>query len=116
MAHVERTPAGHQPAVTPTPPRSNPALHGELSRRGLRCELIGHGVVPRLRVYPRGDTGGTEEFDNNIVAVPLGGGWFYCWPWAEPIGPVTAPGRQPRPSSPTWASAARTARKPASCH
>ena len=66
-------------------------LRGELSGRGVRCELIDYGIVPRLRFYEPGDTGGAADFDNNIVAVPLGGGWFYCWPWAEPIGPVTRP-------------------------
>jgi hypothetical protein len=67
------------------------ALRGELTGRGMRCELADHGITPRLRVYPPGETGSGEEFDNNIVAVPFGGGWFYCWPWAEPIGPVTRP-------------------------
>jgi hypothetical protein len=68
-------------------------LRDELSGRGVRCELIGGGIVPRLRVYEPGENSGAAEFDNNVVAVPLGGVWFYCWPWAEPIGPVTRPGQ-----------------------
>jgi hypothetical protein len=64
------------------------ALRGELTRRGVRCELDDRGIWPRLRVYCPGETAGAE-FDNNVVAAPVSDRWHYWWPSATPIGPVT---------------------------
>jgi hypothetical protein len=63
-------------------------LRDELAGRGVRCALEAQGVWPRLRIYCAGE-GASAEFDNNVVAAPLAGQWFYFWPWAEPVGPVT---------------------------
>ena len=62
-------------------------LRDELAGRGVRCALEARGVWPRLRIYCPGE-GASAEFDNNVVAAPLAGQWFYFWPWAEPVGPV----------------------------
>ena len=64
------------------------ALRDELARQGVRCALDDHGVWPRLRIYCPGE-GASAEFDNNVVAAPIAGRWFFFWPWAEPIGSVT---------------------------
>lgn len=68
------------------------ALRDELTRRGVRCELEDRGVWPRLRIYcPR--EGVCADFDNNVVAAPIAGRWFFFWPGAEPIGSVTRLGQ-----------------------
>jgi hypothetical protein len=64
------------------------SLRDELARHGVRCALDDRGVWPRLRIYCPGE-GATAEFDNNVVAAPIVGRWFFFWPGAEPIGPVT---------------------------
>jgi hypothetical protein len=61
------------------------ALRNELAGRGVRCELEARGVWPRLRIYCPGEGAGAE-FDNNVVAAPVAGRWFFFWPGAEPIG------------------------------
>ena len=64
------------------------ALRDELTRQGVRCALNDRGAWPRLRIYCPGE-GGSAEFDNNVVAAPIAGRWFFFWPGAEPIGSVT---------------------------
>jgi hypothetical protein len=64
------------------------ALRDELARQGVRCALDDHGPWPRLRIYCPGE-GASAEFDNNVVAAPIAGRWFFFWPYAEPIGSVT---------------------------
>ena len=64
------------------------ALRDELARRGVRCELDARGIWPRLRIYCPGETPGAD-FDNNVLTAPIGDWWWYCWPSATPIGPVT---------------------------
>jgi hypothetical protein len=70
------------------PERHLIALRDELARRGVRCELEDRGVWPRLRIHCPGE-GASAEFDNNVVAAPIAGRWFFFWPGAEPIGSVT---------------------------
>lgn len=55
------------------------ALRDELAGRGVRCALEDRDVWPRLRIYCPSE-GASAEFDNNVVAAPLGGQWFYLWP------------------------------------
>jgi hypothetical protein len=64
------------------------ALRDELARQGVRCALDDRGVWLRLRIYCPGE-GVSAEFDNNVVAAPIAGRWFFFWPGAEPIGSVT---------------------------
>jgi len=64
------------------------ALRDELVGRGVRCELDDRGLWPRLRIYCPAESA-TSEFDNNVVAAPISGRWYFCWPWAIPIGPVS---------------------------
>jgi hypothetical protein len=63
------------------------ALRQELAGRGVRCELEDRGPWPRLRIYCP-DESPTAEFDNNVIAAPLHGQWWFCWPAAVPIGPI----------------------------
>jgi hypothetical protein len=70
------------------PERHLIALRDELARRGVRCELEDLGVWPRLRIHCPSE-GASAEFDNNVVAAPIAGRWFFFWPGAEPIGSVT---------------------------
>jgi hypothetical protein len=83
--------SGYKPGAG-HPERHLIALRGELARRGLRCELEDRGVWPRLRIYCPGE-GASAEFDNNVVAAPIAGRWFFFWPGAEPIGSVTRLGQ-----------------------
>jgi hypothetical protein len=64
------------------------ALRDELAGRGVRCALDDRGLWPRLRIYCPGE-GASAEFDNNVVAAPIAGRWFFFWPWADPVGSVT---------------------------
>jgi hypothetical protein len=68
-------------------------LEVELTARGMRCELVTTGYMPRLRLYvPLAYTGGWAAdcaFEDHILATnEVAGRWQFWWPWIEPIGPV----------------------------
>jgi hypothetical protein len=65
----------------------------ELSARGMKCELVTTGWVPRLRLeIPWGWASGRfadSAFEDHVVAADFGDGrWRFWWPWIEPIAPV----------------------------
>jgi len=65
----------------------------ELSARGMACELVTTGWVPRLRletpVYWVGDRRIDAAFEDHVIAAAFGDGqWRFWWPWIEPIAPV----------------------------
>jgi len=65
----------------------------ELSVRGMVCELVTTGWVPRLRletpVYWAGGRHIDSAFEDHVIAAAFGDGqWRFWWPWIEPIAPV----------------------------
>ena len=68
-------------------------LGAELSARGMGCELVTTGWVPRLRLeIPWRWVSGRftdSAFGDHVVAAAFGDGqWRFWWPWIEPIAPV----------------------------
>jgi hypothetical protein len=63
----------------------------ELLTRGVECELITTGIVPRLRLGKPCEclqsVGADLAFEDNIIAAQLRDGkWQFWWPWIQPIG------------------------------
>lgn len=66
------------------------ALQLELSAQGVKADLDTCTAWPRLRVYGEAEINPRlAEFDNSVVAVSYDGEWWFSWPWAEKISPVT---------------------------
>ena len=67
------------------------ALQQALAAQGIQADLR-MGAWPRLRVYGTacGTSSADDDFDNSVVAISRQGGWWFAWPWAEPISPVTS--------------------------
>ena len=65
-------------------------LQSALAKRGMRSDLDTRSVWPRLRVHgDYEDCPAVSDFENSVVAIPLGDGWWFTWPWAEKICEVT---------------------------
>jgi hypothetical protein len=65
----------------------------ELSARGVKCELVTTGWVPRLRLETPGHWVSGRHidpaFEDHVMAAGFGDGqWRFWWPWIEPIAPV----------------------------
>lgn len=68
-------------------------LRVELAARGLRCELITTGCVPRLRLYipwrwAPGWIADSAFEDHGVAAESPDRQWCFWWPWIQPIAPV----------------------------
>jgi hypothetical protein len=62
-------------------------LSAELTREGLTTQLTGStSARPRLKVA----NASTPQLNERVhVQQADDGTWIFCWPWNQPIGPVT---------------------------
>lgn len=64
-------------------------LRDALEIKGVRSEVDGDSLWPRLRVYPSTyDHRPSAEFDNSIIVMSV---IWYAFPWVEVIGRVEDP-------------------------
>lgn len=68
-------------------------LRAELSRRGVRSQVITSASKPRLHIHLPGPHGGADaQFEDNLTAAAgPDGRWSLFWPWLEQIGTTGDP-------------------------